>query len=86
MSPKACWILQEEVIPRLRAVIPRSVRCVGSEDAEELIQDATVMAARMIISAEKNQKKFGGSVNDIYFSPLATTIIPQWAMSCLVWC
>ena len=61
MSPKACWILQEEVVPRLRSVIPRSIRCVGSEDAQELIQDATVMAARMIISAEKNQKKFGGS-------------------------
>jgi hypothetical protein len=67
MSPQACWILQEEVVPRLRAVIPRSVRCVGSEDAEELIQDATVIAARMIISAEKNQKKFGGS-NIAYYT------------------
>ena len=52
MSPQAGWILTEEVVPRLRSSIPRAVRCVGAEDAEELIQDATVIAARMIIRAE----------------------------------
>ena len=52
MSPQAGWILQEEVVPRLRSSIPRAVRCVGAEDHEELIQDATVIAARMIIRAE----------------------------------
>ena len=52
MSPQAGWILQEEVVPRLRSSIPRAVRCVGAEDAEELIQDATVIAAKMIIRAE----------------------------------
>ena len=52
MSPQAGWILQEEVVPRLRSSIPRAVRCVGAEDAEELIQDATVIAARLIIRAE----------------------------------
>jgi DNA-binding NarL/FixJ family response regulator len=52
MSPQASWILQEEVVPRLRSSIPRAVRCVGAEDAEELIQDATLIAARMIIRAE----------------------------------
>ena len=52
MSPQAGWILQEEVVPRLRSSIPRAVRCVGAEDAEELIQDATLIAARMIIRAE----------------------------------
>jgi hypothetical protein len=45
MSPQAGWILQEEVVPRLRSAIPRAVSFVGSEDAEELIQDATAMAA-----------------------------------------
>ena len=52
MSPQASWLLQEEVVPRLRSSIPRAVRCVGAEDHEELIQDATVIAARMIIRAE----------------------------------
>ena len=52
MSPQASWLLQEEVVPRLRSAIPRAVRCVGAEDAEELIQDATVIAAKMIIRAE----------------------------------
>jgi hypothetical protein len=41
MSPQASFVLQEEIIPRLRASIPRNVNQVGSEDAEELIQDAT---------------------------------------------
>jgi len=56
MSPQAGWILQEEVVPRLRSSIPRAVRCVGAEDAEELIQDATVIATRMIIRAETQGK------------------------------
>ena len=40
MSPQAGWILQEEIVPRLRSAIPRNVNQVGSEDAEELIQDS----------------------------------------------
>lgn len=51
MSPQAGWILKEEVVPRLRSSI-KAVRCVGAEDAEELIQDGTVMAARML---ERNE-------------------------------
>ena len=58
MSPQAGWILQEEVVPRLRSAIPRTVRCVGAEDAEELVQDATCMAARMIDRVE-GQGKLG---------------------------
>jgi hypothetical protein len=45
MSPQAGWLLQEQVVPRLRSVIPHAVHCVGCEDAEELIQDATALAA-----------------------------------------
>jgi DNA-binding NarL/FixJ family response regulator len=52
MSPQAGWLLQEEVVPRLRASIPRNVHCVGSEDAEELIQDSIAIAAKMLHSAE----------------------------------
>ena len=58
MSPQAGWILQEEIVPRLRSAIPRTVNCVGSEDHAELIQDATVMAARMIDRVE-GQGKLG---------------------------
>ena len=43
-------------MPRLQSAVPRSVRCVGSEDPEELIQDGTAMAARMLVSAEINGK------------------------------
>jgi hypothetical protein len=45
MSPQAGWTLQEEVVPRLRSAIPRCVHCVGAEDHEELVQDATAIAA-----------------------------------------
>ena len=37
MSPQAGWILQEEVVPRLRASIPRNVSYVEADDAEELV-------------------------------------------------
>jgi len=52
MSPQAGWILQEEIVPRLRSAIPRTVNYVGSEDAEELVQDATAIAAKMLHSVE----------------------------------
>ena len=56
MSPQAGWILQEEVVPRLRASIPRNVNQIGAEDAEELIQDATVMAAKLMDNVEQQGK------------------------------
>ena len=56
MSPQAGWILQEEVVPRLRAAIPRNVNQIGAEDAEELIQDATVMAAKLMDNVEQQGK------------------------------
>ena len=56
MSPRTSWILQEEVVPRLRASIPRNVSYIGSEDAEELIQDATVMAAKLLDRTEQQGK------------------------------
>ena len=52
MSPQAGWILQEEVVPRLKASIPRIVNQVGAEDPEELIQDAIVMAAKLMHTVE----------------------------------
>ena len=56
MSPQAGWILQEEVVPRLRASVPRNVNQIGAEDAEELIQDATVMAAKLMHNVEQHGK------------------------------
>ena len=57
MSPQASWILQEEIIPRLRSSIPRNVNQIGSEDAEELIQDSICLAAKLLDSAERANKQ-----------------------------
>ena len=57
MSPQAGWLLGDQIVPRLKAVIPRSVLCVGSEDHEELVQDATCLAARIMHNGEQNGKR-----------------------------
>jgi hypothetical protein len=45
-------MLVNEVVPRLRHAA-RTIPKVGHEDDEEIIQDTTLMAARMMVSAEK---------------------------------
>ena len=57
MSPEAGWLLVDQIVPRLRAVIPRSVLTVGCEDHEELIQDATCMAAKIMHNGERKGKR-----------------------------
>ena len=57
MSSHVDNVLVDEIVPRLRAMIPRSVSQVGHEDYEELVQDSTVMAARILHSAELRGKK-----------------------------
>jgi len=57
MSPHAGDVLCTQVVPRIRSAVPTAVNCVGCEDAEEIIQDGTAMAAKMMHSAEKNGKK-----------------------------
>lgn len=52
MSPMMDQMLVDEVVPRLRRAA-RTIPKVGHEDEEEIIQDATLMAARMMDSAEK---------------------------------
>lgn len=52
MSPEAGDLLMQEVAPRLRSAIPRYVKPVGAEDAEELVQDAIVVAAQMLHRVE----------------------------------
>jgi len=50
-------MLVNEVVPRLRNVA-RSIPKVGSEDDEEITQDATLMAARMMVAAEEAGRSF----------------------------
>ena len=57
MSPHAGEMLCTEVVPRIRAAIPAAVNCVGCEDAEELVQDGTALAAKMMHNAEHAGKK-----------------------------
>lgn len=57
MSPMLDEMLVHEVVPRLRNSA-RTIPKIGHEDDEEIIQDATLMAARMMDSAEKSGQKF----------------------------
>ena len=57
MSPEAGFVLQDQVIPRLRSAIPNVVHCVGAECHNELIQDSIAMACSMMAAVEKAGKK-----------------------------
>ena len=57
MSPQAGFILQAQIVPRLRSAIPKAVHYIGSEDAEELVQDSIAMAAKLFHNAELANKK-----------------------------
>ena len=57
MSPMLGEMLVHEVVPRLRSVA-HSIPQIGSEDQEEIVQDTTLVAARMMDSAEKSGRKF----------------------------
>src|ERR1017187_2738469 len=57
MSPRSDWLLVNEIVPRLRSAVPLVAHCVGSEDAQELVQDTTAMAARILHNAERRGKK-----------------------------
>ncbi len=56
MSSHADTVLIDEIVPRLRHLIPHHVAFVGAEDAEEILQDATLMAARLLARARANGK------------------------------
>jgi hypothetical protein len=56
MSPSAGCLLVEQIAPRLRALVPKSVKPVGAEDTEELVQDAIVVAAQMLDRVEQAGK------------------------------
>ena len=57
MSPQAGFLLQTEILPRLISCIPQAVSFIGSEDAQELVQDGTLIAAQMIHNAEQAGKR-----------------------------
>ena len=57
MSPSAALMLEKEIYPIIRNTIPRTARPMGSEDPEELVQDATASAAEMLESMEKSGRK-----------------------------
>ncbi len=57
MSPQAGRTLVSRILPLITAAVARgAVRPVGSEDTEELVQDALALAARFIESAEQNNR------------------------------
>ena len=56
MNKASGAILLDEIVPRLRSVIPHCVKTVGAEDSEELIQDAIANAAKMLESVERQGK------------------------------
>ena len=58
MTAQAGDLLVEQIAPRLRALVPKSVKPVGAEDTEELVQDAIVIAAQMLHRVELSGKKF----------------------------
>jgi hypothetical protein len=55
LSPPAGLILLNEIVPCLRSAILSAVSFVGCVDVEELIQDATCIAARMLDSVEARE-------------------------------
>ncbi len=57
MSPTAEYMLLHDVVPRIASAIPVAVSHVGCEDKEELLQDGTVMAAKILTNANRNGKK-----------------------------
>lgn len=65
MSPVLDEMLVKEVVPRLRNAA-RSIPKIGCEDDEEIVQDATLMAARMMDSAEKAGRTFTAGTISYY--------------------
>ena len=56
MTAQAGDLLVEQITPRLRTLVPKSVKPVGAEDPEELLQDAITIAAQMLHRVEEQGK------------------------------
>jgi len=55
MSPYAGSLLLQ-IMPTIRATVMHTIKPVGCEDHEEMVQDATAMAASMLDSCERKGK------------------------------
>ena len=69
MTVQAGKMLVEEIVPRLKMSIPKAVPHIGCDDHEELIQDATVIAAQMLSRVETQGKQFTAG-NIAYYATL----------------
>ena len=56
MSPAASAVLMEQIVPRLKTIVPY-IKTVGSEDHAELLQDGICMAAKMLHDLELRGKQ-----------------------------
>jgi hypothetical protein len=56
MSPDNEYLLLHDVAPRLRSAIRIAVAHVGSEDDTELLQEGTLMAAKILSNADQDQQ------------------------------
>jgi hypothetical protein len=61
MNRKTETLLLQEIAPRLRAAIPKTVPMVGADDVDELVQDGIVIALLLYRSAKRAGKKASGS-------------------------
>ena len=52
MSPAAGLMLVQEIVPRIQAAVPRTVKPIGAEDFREIVADTIVLAANMVESCE----------------------------------
>ena len=57
MNRQTETLLLQEVEPRLRATIPRTVPLVGPDDPQELLQDGLAIATGLLQSAQRAGKK-----------------------------
>src|ERR1035437_87978 len=55
MSPYAGSLLLQ-IMPLIRSTVMRTIKPVGCEDHQEIVQDATAMAADMLDSSERKGK------------------------------
>jgi len=68
VSPRASQILLAEIMPIIQGVVPSSVRQIGCEDVEELVQDCIVIAAQMLQALEDAGKQVIIAKSVAYYS------------------
>ena len=70
MSPQAGFVLQAQVIPRLKAAVPNVVHGVGAEDRNEFMQDSITIGKTPFevlnqrVNVISDATKYGSQRND----------------------